>query len=165
MTDIHAMTDSNGGTPGRIGFADRTGVPSDQKWIARFWRKVAVAANSDCWTWCAGKNGNGYGQFFLDGQNRLSHRISLNLFGVQIADGLVVDHICRNRSCVNPAHLRVVDRRTNALENSSANAYFNTLKTHCPKGHPYSGENLIVWRNKRMCRTCRREYQRIRRAS
>jgi len=68
---------------------------------------------------------------------------------------MVVDHTCRNRGCVNPAHLRQVSNRTNLVENSEAIAAVNVVKSHCKRGHPLTGEHLTINKNgTRRCRTC-----------
>jgi len=78
--------------------------------------------------------------------------------GVELPNGMHVDHICRNRLCVRPDHLRVVTPKVNALQNSEGHAASNVLKTHCPRGHPYDDKNTIVRRRAgqvfRVCRTC-----------
>lgn len=140
--------------------------PSD---FARFMAKIRKD-QSGCWLWNAAKDADGYGVFYLHGKNPRAHRASLALHGVDIPPGTVVDHICRNRSCVNPSHLRPVDRLTNVHENSSAPAHLNSLKTHCLRGHALAGENLWTRRDgRRYCRAChalrQRETYRLRKAS
>jgi len=84
---------------------------------ARFWSKVDKT--DGCWNWTAAIL-NGYGRFgvWRDGKQRsgLAHRVSYELAGQSIPQGMFLDHICRNRACVNPAHLRVVNNKQN-LEN------------------------------------------------
>jgi hypothetical protein len=71
-----------------------------------------------------------------------------------VPEGLELDHLCRNRACVNPWHLEAVTHRVNVLRGAAPVA-FHAKKTHCPSGHPYSGENLYFWRGRqRMCRAC-----------
>ena len=129
---------------------------------ARFMAKTRVA-QSGCWEWTGGTKGRGYGSFRMDGRMQAAHRVSMLLHGREIPDGLVVDHICRNVRCVNPDHLRAVDQRTNVYENSDAPAKHNALKTHCPHGHPYSGANLILRKDQRVCRECKNASTRSRR--
>jgi hypothetical protein len=78
--------------------------------------------------------------------------------------GTEVDHLCRNRHCVNPEHLEAVPHRTNVLRGAAPTAR-NATKTHCPQGHPLEGENLYRYRDgRRQCRTCRTAHNRARKA-
>lgn len=113
----------------------------------------------ECWPW-KGTINQGYGRF----QKQQAHRIAVLRSGRTIPDGLVVDHVCRNKSCVNPSHLRVVTQRINCIENSESPPAKNIVKTHCPKGHPYNAENTILRDRKhglqRSCRECANEHLR-----
>jgi len=86
------------------------------------------------------------------------------LYNGAIPIGLEIDHLCRNRKCCNPKHLEAVTRSENARRgiNGERLAAVNHAKTHCPKGHVYSGENLYTRNDKpsRDCNTCRREASR-----
>lgn len=124
--------------------------------ILRFWSKVEVIG--ECWVWQA-NNTNGYGLFRVNGQRTpaSAHRWSYEFFGGVIPEGLHIDHLCRNPSCVNPAHLEPVTPRENVLRSRGLPA-MNHQKTHCKWGHPLSGENLRTQiRNghpKRRCKKC-----------
>ena len=121
--------------------------------------KVDRRAANDCWPWTAQVRKGGYGGFRM-GRRQLAHHAAVILDGRNIPEGMVVDHTCRNRLCVNPSHLRVVDVRTNTIENSAAPAAINAAKTHCVHGHALSGENLISRkRGGRDCRACLRARQ------
>lgn len=129
---------------------------------ARFWAKVNKTA--DCWLWTAATDPYGYGRFTgMGGTLRCAHRVSFELSGQSIPNGMVIDHVCRNRSCVNPLHLRAVDRLTNVHENSNAPGHLNSLKTHCPQGHAYDAGNLVTAQGRRRCRECLNASQRRRR--
>jgi hypothetical protein len=80
----------------------------------RFWRNVHKPDNPDaCWTW-TGYGTQGYGQHFTNGTKTYAHRYAYELTHGPIPDGLVLDHLCRNRLCVNPAHMQVVTLAENA---------------------------------------------------
>jgi hypothetical protein len=67
----------------------------------------------DCWEWLGRRQDNGYGKKQFNGRTVLAHRwLWIQLFG-KIPDGLVIDHVCQNRGCVNPHHLRVVTQAEN----------------------------------------------------
>lgn len=133
----------------------------DKSSAARFWSKVLVGEPSECWLWKPLGSVNGYGQFTCNGKTRLAHRTSYELAKGEIPAGLTIDHLCRVRNCVNPAHLEAVTRAENLRRAKSweNGASFQREKTHCPYGHPYSGENLRICKDgKRACRACERRH-------
>ena len=114
-----------------------------------------VDTTGTCWLWTGFIADNGYGGFSI-GYSRVSaHRASYELFVGPIPEGLVIDHLCRVRHCVNPDHLEAVTQSVNVSRGSN----FNRDKTHCPQGHEYTPENVIrkTVDGGRSCRTCNRE--------
>jgi hypothetical protein len=122
----------------------------------RFWPKVNKDAPNGCWEWTAFLLRGGYGQFvFRDGSTKLirSHRFAYELLVGPIPDGLVLDHLGRNRACVNPDHLEPVTNAENIARGSRA------TQTHCKRGHELSPENLLATTKYRRCRICNALHQ------
>lgn len=123
----------------------------------RFWKFVGPTDANGCWPWIGILNFGGYGQFWYDNKQGMAHKYSYRLHHGHIDESLTIDHLCRNRRCVNPTHLEQVSMRENRLRGESPTA-INYRKTHCPKGHEYTPENTCVVAGKRHCRTCQREW-------
>lgn len=106
-----------------------------------------------CWEWQGAVGPNGYGYSAWAGQ-KLAHRMSYEAHTGPIPDGLHLDHICRNRRCVNPAHLEPVEPSVNMWRKP------DETRQHgfCKRGHKIEGANAIVSRGARRCRICREEY-------
>lgn len=131
--------------------------------LDRFWNKVD--ATGDCWEWTGGTNDAGYGLIRLEGRRNVTHRVSWRWLVGPIPDGLTLDHLCRNRRCVNPDHLEAVAMGTNILRGYGPTAK-NARKRQCNLGHALNGENLIIHPDgRRDCRRCRLASQRRRRAA
>jgi hypothetical protein len=116
----------------------------------------------DCWIWKAGKMPQGYGSFSVNRKTYSAHRFSWRMFIGEVPPGLFVCHKrhCNNKACVNPNHLYLGTNRENQLDSVATGNFRNqnTNKTHCPCGHPLSGENLVIIKStgSRSCRECRR---------
>ena len=130
----------------------------------RFWDKVE-RLDDGCWLWTASTYGHGYGQFGQDGRKFAAHRIAYELLVGPIPQGLVLDHLCRVRHCVNPAHLRPCTNRENVLaEGSLSVAKRRAEQKTCAAGHPFDEINTYLRGTHRYCRPCRAEREREYRA-
>ncbi len=121
----------------------------------RFWRKVD--ASGDCWEW-TGAKGNGYGVAWLEGGLTRPHRAVYEALVGPIPAGYQLDHLCRNRACVNPAHLEPVTQQENIRRG------FRISKMACPQGHPYDDGNTYWYDGRRYCRACHLAHSRAHRA-
>lgn len=148
--------------------------------IARVFGQIQ-RTGTGCWEWVGYRIPQGYGRIRFRGGEVLLHRL---LYAWAVGplpprvSKLNLDHLCRNRSCCNPVHLELVTMQENIRRGMAGatkgwyplKAHVHAKKTHCPQGHPYSGDNLYVLsqdkqKNHRMCKTCRSEHQRKRKQS
>lgn len=119
----------------------------------RFWKKVTKT--DTCWLWTAGQAGP-YGAFYPTGARQAigAHVWSYIKHKGPVPTGLVVDHQCEVKLCVNPAHLKAMTHRENILKGTGLAAQ-QAQQTHCKRGHSLHDAYLLS-RNRRDCRTCRK---------
>jgi hypothetical protein len=113
-------------------------------------------AGKDCVLWRGRLSPEGYGVVWISGRQRYAHREAYEHVNGQIRNGLEIDHLCRNRACVNPGHMEPVTRKENILRGESPAAK-NARKAECHVGHPFTPENTYPRRNGRECIQCRRD--------
>jgi len=124
------------------------------KYVERFWDNVIVKPN-ECWEWWGGVNDDGYGNFSSESGHIAAHRFAYITNKGQIPQGMILDHLCRNPSCVNPDHLEPVTTKENLMRSPKAPAAINARKTHCPLGHEFDYKNTGLRPNgNRRCRAC-----------
>lgn len=109
-----------------------------------FWCRVLNVGNPGCWEWAGARTPTGYGHIQIKGRTISTHRLVYQCICGPIPKGLTIDHLCRNRLCVNPEHLEAVTFRENTRRGTSPIAK-NAKKTRCPRNHPLSGPNLRVY--------------------
>lgn len=151
---MHYCRWKRNGEPGEAEPRRVQGLPLED----RFWAKVD--RTNTCWNW-TGALTYGYGRFSLHTKVVQAHRFSYELLVGPIPEGLQLDHLCRNHSCVNPIHLEPVTGRVNVLRGNTIVAE-QAARTHCPKGHAYDDANTRIDAKRcRHCRACQRERARL----
>lgn len=120
-----------------------------------------------CWPWTGATSDNGYGNVSVvttEGRRTvLAHRVVYELLCESIPDGMVIDHLCRNRRCVRPDHLSVVTQAENVKRGAGPELQrsMRLARTECKNGHPFSGDNVMIRPDgSRRCRQCNRDIQR-----
>ena len=110
-----------------------------------------IDASGDCWEWTGPTNGV-YGRTWW----AFAHRAVWEWLVGPIPEGLEIDHLCLNKMCVNPDHLEPVTSKENKRRNKNRSRMGGNMrvKTHCPQGHAYEGDNIYLYRGRRNCRTC-----------
>jgi hypothetical protein len=115
----------------------------------RFWSKVQER-DDGCWVWTAYKDSRGYGRFNVGGRIEYAHRVAYTQVIGVIPEGLVIDHLCRNTSCVNPAHMEAVSHG----ENTARGIRMRRTDDQCANGHPWTNTYKSPTRGYRQCRQC-----------
>ena len=140
--------------------------PTELLYLERIDARYDKPSEDECWVWTGYLMRNGYGHAhagYVNGKQKIisTHRAMYELYVGQIPLNLTIDHLCRNRACGNPKHLRILTLSENSRDNGQAR------RTHCPQGHEYTDEN--TYSNKqanggpnRQCRTCAKERARRR---
>lgn len=123
--------------------------------LRRMYNKFTI--DDGCWLWTGATNGRGYGRIGSEGgrSGRMiyAHRVMYELFVGPIPEGLELDHLCRNPSCIRPDHLEPVTHLENVRRGKSGE--YLRERTHCSEGHPFEGDNLAPVSWGRRCRACR----------
>ncbi len=121
----------------------------------RFAQKIRVNSETGCWEWIAGRYRNGYSKFCYRGRYRIAHRVAYRWFVGRLIEGLEIDHLCKNKCCVNPEHLEQITHRENQRRGNNPQNHQDT--SCCPHGHEYTAENTYTHSDgRRSCRTCQR---------
>lgn len=164
LCNAHYLRNMRHGDP--LGSTARVPLSTSERFESK------VVRGPGCWTWTAAHfKKTGYALICMkdprDGVWRptVAHRVSYELFVGPIPEGKVLDHLCRNRGCVNPAHLDLVQQQENVRRGMAPSAISHRTN-RCQRGHEFTPENTYVrirnGRVKRDCRECARRRERER---
>ena len=117
-----------------------------------------VLLDDGCWAWTGSRNKSGYGTLNTGRSTQYAHRVVYEILNGDIG-AETLDHLCRNRSCVNPSHLEPVSRSVNILRGQAPPAV-NARKTTCKRGHRLDADVYVSKDGRRDCRVCRRQRRR-----
>ena len=121
----------------------------------RFIDKVTLVG--ECWLWEGSIDSKGYGRFEFQNKNKLAHKYAYETVYGLVPPELELDHLCRNRWCVNPQHLEAVTHNKNCSRGLvKANGDHNREKAYCVRGHAYNLDNTRLYKGSRYCRACSR---------
>lgn len=134
--------------------------------LSRFEASFIPEPNSGCWLWLGSISRSGYGNLYVGEHRRpkqiRAHQAAWELYVGPVMDGFELDHLCRVRCCVNPAHLEPVTHVVNLYRGNTIPA-MKAAQTHCVHGHEFTVRNTRIQRNgTRLCRTCHRNRERLR---
>lgn len=156
MTTREKALGPSSGKPILLGLAEEKTIACE-KILKRIKRN-----KNGCWIWMRHRK-NGYGSFNWRGRTIRVHRLAYEAFKGEIQEGLELDHLCKERACVNPWHLEPVNSRTNVLRGEGQGA-MSFKKKQCLNGHEFKGKNFYVFRKgsdvRRICRICQRDRKR-----
>lgn len=134
----------------------------------RFLKSIRIDTESNCWNWVGYiDKHSGYGRMSRQQEGKTkyyaTHRVAYSIFKGDLTPGLVIDHCCKNRRCVNPEHLREVTIAINSTVNSDSVFAKNKAKTHCKRGHSFDLSNTGIDKKGRFCIRCKKDLEIIRR--
>lgn len=144
------MAELHRSKPGR---GNEKPINLSQHQAEQFWL-LADEDTSGCWEWVGRiRSTLGYGYITVNRSMLMAHRVAWTLVRGPIPNNVTLDHLCRNRRCINPAHLELVSNKVNILRGDSPTA-INARKTHCKRGHEFTPENTRLHHERRECRVC-----------
>ncbi len=129
----------------------------DKILIQKIQKRIELDLLSGCWIWIGHKNNRGYGCFEIKQKEYKAYRLTYEYWNGKIPEGLEIDHLCRNTSCVNPSHLEAVTHKENVVRGLTGKInHWSANKTHCKKGHEFNKENTYIrpdgWRACKICK-------------